>query len=41
MTDREDIIGLLRKTGYERMMPHYSMVPDLQRRFDAYCVENG
>lgn len=41
MTDRENVIGLLRRTGYERLMPHYSMVPDLQKRFDDYCKETG
>lgn len=41
MTDRENIIGLFRKTGYERMLPHYSMTPDLQRRFDEYRERTG
>ena len=41
MTDRENIIGIFRKTGYERMLPHYSMTPDLQRRFDAYREKTG
>lgn len=41
MTDRENIIGLFRRTGFERLMPEYSMVPDLQKRFDAYCRQTG
>ena len=41
MTSRENIIGLFRRTGYERLMPDYSMVPDLQQRFEAYCRDTG
>lgn len=41
MTDRENIMGLLRKTGYEFILPDYSMAPDLARRFQAYCDETG
>lgn len=41
MTDRENIVGLLRRTGYEYILPDYSMAPDLQRRFREYCEQTG
>ena len=41
MTDRENILGLLRRTGYERLMPHYNMVPDLNSRFQDYVKKTG
>jgi uroporphyrinogen decarboxylase len=41
MTDRENLIGLWRRTGYERMLPYIMLTPDLKRRFDAYCKETG
>ena len=41
MTDRENIIGLLRRTGYEYILPDYSMAPELKCRFDKYCRESG
>jgi len=41
MTDRENLISLLRRQGYERVPVLFDMTPDLQRRFDAYCAETG
>ena len=33
MNDRENLLSLLRKTGYERMPVHFSMTPDIEKRF--------
>ena len=39
MTDRENFFSLVQRQGYERMPYGYSLCPDLQARFDAYCAE--
>lgn len=41
MTDRENFFSIVRRQGYERMPYGYSMCPDLQERFDAYCAQSG
>ncbi len=41
MNDRENVTGLLRRTGYERMPIYFSMTPSLEARVKAYCKESG
>ena len=41
MTNRENLIGLFRRQGYERMPLNFSMCPDLYGRFVKYCEETG
>lgn len=41
MNDRENLISLFRRTGYERMPVHFSMSPDLAGRFARYCERTG
>ena len=41
MTDRENFFSIVRRKGYERVPYHFSMCPDLTRRFDAWCAEHG
>ncbi len=41
MTDRENLISLVRRKGYERMPFEFSMTPDLADRFEKYCKETG
>ena len=41
MTDRENLIGLLRRTGYERMPLEYSMSPAIARKLQEYCEATG
>lgn len=41
MNDRENMLSLLRRTGYERMPVHFSMTPDIEKRFHAYVEKNG
>lgn len=41
MTNRENLIGLFKRQGYERMPLNFSMCPDLYERFVKYCEETG
>lgn len=41
MTDRENLIGLLRRTGYERMPLEFSMSPTIERKLKEYCDATG
>jgi len=41
MTDRENMLGLLRREGYERMPVYFTMTPDLARRFGEYVDKTG
>ena len=41
MTDRENLINLLRRRGYERMPINVDMTPDIGRRFREYCQQTG
>lgn len=41
MNDRENLLSLLRKTGYERMPVHFSMTPDIEKRFYEYTEKTG
>ncbi len=41
MNDRENLIGLLRRTGYERMPLDLSMSPAIVRKLEAYCEQTG
>ncbi len=41
MTDRENLISLLKRRGFEKMPPHFPMTPDLNRRFHEYCEQTG
>ncbi len=41
MTDRENLIGLLRRTGYERMPLDYSMSPTIEQKLKDYCEKTG
>ena len=41
MTDRENLISLLKRKGYERMPLYFNMTPDLAKRFAQYCEETG
>lgn len=41
MNDRENMISLVRRTGYERMPVHFNMTPDIDKRFRAYTEKTG
>ena len=41
MTDRENLIGLLRRTGYERMPLDFTMCPAIRKKLDDYCAATG
>lgn len=41
MTDRENLIGLLRRTGYERMPLDISMSPAIAQKLRDYCAATG
>lgn len=41
MTERENFFSLIQRRGYEHVPYGYSMCPDLQKRFDAYCAQSG
>ena len=41
MNDRENLISLLRRQGYERMPPLYSPSPAVQKKLDDYAAETG
>lgn len=41
MTDRENLINLFRRKGYEKMPVNFNMTPDLEKRFKAYCKKTG
>ena len=35
------MISLIRRTGYERMPVHFSMTPDIAKRFNEYTEKVG
>ena len=41
MTDRENVIRLLRRQGYEHMPVYFNMTPNVAERFQKYCEETG
>lgn len=41
MNDRENLISLLRKKGYERVPVDFSMTPIMQEKFNKYIKETG
>lgn len=41
MTDRENVIGIAKRTGYERMPVFFNMTPEIARKFKEYCEETG
>lgn len=41
MNDRQNLISLMKRKGYERMPITFSMTPDLQKRFNKYVKETG
>lgn len=41
MNDRENLISLIRRRGYERMPITFGMTPDLDKRFRAHMKETG
>lgn len=41
MNDRENLISLVRRTGYERMPVYFNMTPDIAGRFNRYVKTSG
>lgn len=41
MNDRDNLISLVRRTGYERMPIHFSMTPAIEARFKDYVRQSG
>lgn len=41
MTDRENVISLAKRTGYERMPISFGMTPECNKKFQEYCERTG